>query len=77
MKIVGAPSLWLSSSLALALLLLLNGVNAATKTIRVGDAMPKDLTLHYGFPPQTVNLDGRLRDKNVLLIGLPGAFTPT
>jgi peroxiredoxin len=45
--------------------------------IDVGDTIPADLTLHHGFPPESISLDGRLSGKNVLLIGLPGAFTPT
>lgn len=45
--------------------------------IEVGDRIPQDLTLHHGFPPETIALDERFAKKNVLLIGLPGAFTPT
>jgi len=35
------------------------------------------MTLHHGFPPETISLDERFSKKNVLIIGLPGAFTPT
>jgi len=45
--------------------------------IEIGERIPKDLTLHHGFPPENISLDERLANKNVLLIGLPGAFTPT
>jgi len=48
-----------------------------TTAIDVGDAVPADLTLHHGFPPEKISLDDRLKGKNVLLVGLPGAFTPT
>jgi len=45
--------------------------------IEIGERIPKDLTLHHGFPPETISLDDRMANKKVLLIGLPGAFTPT
>jgi len=45
--------------------------------IDVGDSVPPGLSLHHGFPPATIALDDRLEGKNVLVIGLPGAFTPT
>jgi peroxiredoxin len=70
----------LSSLLSVVLLLLASAtttVEAATKTIQVGDEFPSDLTLHFSFPPQPIDVSRRLKNKNVLLIGLPGAFTPT
>lgn len=45
--------------------------------IEIGDRVPHELALHHGFPPETISLDARFANKNVLLIGLPGAFTPT
>ena len=48
-----------------------------TFAIEVGDDVPNDLTLHHGFPPAKISLDDRFANKKVLLIGLPGAFTPT
>jgi len=45
--------------------------------VDVGDTIPADLTLHHGFPPEQISLDDRLKGKNVLMVGLPGAFTPT
>jgi len=45
--------------------------------IDVGDTVPADLTLHHGFPPEKISLDDRLKGKNVIIVGLPGAFTPT
>ena len=50
---------------------------AFTNAIDVGDDFPEGLTLHHGFPPETIKLDDRLEGKNVLIVGLPGAFTPT
>lgn len=33
--------------------------------------------LHYGFPPQLVNVAQYAANKNMLILFLPGAFTPT
>jgi peroxiredoxin len=46
--------------------------------LEVGYTIPGNIELHAnGFPPTTVNLADRLKGKNVILVGLPGAFTPT
>lgn len=48
--------------------------------IEVGDKVPMtdDIVFHYGFPPEIITLSSRLvPNKNVLIVGLPGAFTPT
>ena len=45
--------------------------------IDVGERLPSDLVLHHGFPPERHSLDERAKGKNILLVGLPGAFTPT
>ena len=42
----------------------------------VGDPLPS-VDLHLGFPPQKHNLADLARDKSIVLLGLPGAFTPT
>jgi len=42
----------------------------------VGDSLPS-VELHQGFPPKKYNLADFAKDKNVILLGLPGAFTPT
>jgi len=42
----------------------------------VGDPVPS-IELYKGFPPERVNLAEYCQDKNVILLGLPGAFTPT
>ena len=47
------------------------------EAIEVGDSMPPDVELHFGFPPERINLKDRVAGKNVILVGLPGAFTPT
>jgi len=48
----------------------------SVKRTRVGDSVP-DVMLHKGFPPQQVSLVDLCKGKKVVLVGLPGAFTPT
>jgi len=43
----------------------------------VGDAIPSTLTLDLGFPPTKVNVLEHTKGKKVILMGLPGAYTPT
>jgi len=50
-------------------------VGAAPK-VNVGDALP-DIALDHGFPPEKFSLMERMKGKRVILVGLPGAFTPT
>jgi len=45
--------------------------------IKAGDKVPKNVDLHFGFPPEKINLAKRVAGKKVILVGLPGAFTPT
>lgn len=40
--------------------------------VKVGDTLPASI-----FPPEKINLLERLKGKNAILVGLPGAFTPT
>ena len=49
----------------------------AASTVAVGDAIPSGIELHAGFPPAKFDLSERIANKSVLLLGLPGAFTPT
>jgi len=45
--------------------------------VAVGDSIPS-VELFQGFPdPQKVNLADYVKEKNVIIVGLPGAFTPT
>jgi 2-Cys peroxiredoxin 5 len=44
--------------------------------IKVGDMIP-DVSLDKGFPPTKVSLREATKGKKVVLVGLPGAFTPT
>lgn len=69
MKIISSSAF----SVAAAALLLA----VACSAIDVGDTVPEGLTLHHGFPPESISLDERLKGRKVLLVGLPGAFTPT
>lgn len=50
---------------------------SGASAIKVGDSVPKNVDLHFGFPPEKINLEERVAGKNVILVGLPGAFTPT
>lgn len=49
---------------------------ASAFTIKAGDKVPA-ADLHFGFPPNFVNTEDYLEDRNVIVVGLPGAFTPT
>mmetsp|Transcript_10345 Transcript_10345/g.18908 ORF Transcript_10345/g.18908 Transcript_10345/m.18908 type:complete len:82 (-) Transcript_10345:506-751(-) len=42
----------------------------------VGDKLP-NVELHLGFPPKKYNLADFAKNKSIVLVGLPGAFTPT
>jgi len=44
--------------------------------VKVGEEIP-DVSLDKGFPPEKVNLKEFCKGKKVVLVGLPGAFTPT
>ena len=50
---------------------------SSISAIKVGESVPSDVDLHSGFPPERINVKDRVAGKKVLLIGLPGAFTPT
>jgi peroxiredoxin len=62
----------LLAAVALSLLLA-----TAVSAVKVGDTIPQDVDLHFGFPPENINLSARFAGKKVILVGLPGAFTPT
>ncbi len=67
----GAPPDKMARLLLSALLL------ATTAAIKVGDSVPQFLKLDLGFPPEKIELASRVAGKKVILVGLPGAFTPT
>jgi len=46
------------------------------QNVQVGDTIP-DVSLDRGFPPEKFALRGFCAGKKVVLVGLPGAFTPT
>eukprot|EP00933_Yihiella_yeosuensis_P055199 TRINITY_DN5390_c0_g1_i1.p1 TRINITY_DN5390_c0_g1~~TRINITY_DN5390_c0_g1_i1.p1 ORF type:complete len:128 (+),score=35.11 TRINITY_DN5390_c0_g1_i1:59-442(+) len=48
----------------------------ARRAAAVGDAIP-NIGLDKGFPPEKVMLADYCKGKKVVLVGLPGAFTPT
>jgi len=45
--------------------------------VGVSDVIPSHLTLDLGFPPTRVNVLDHTKGKKVILMGLPGAYTPT
>ena len=47
-----------------------------SQAVSVGSKVPA-VSLDLGFPPEKVDLAARLKGKKTILIGLPGAFTPT
>ena len=44
--------------------------------IKVGDKVPS-VNVHSGFPPEMVNIADYVKGRNTIIVGLPGAFTPT
>lgn len=48
------------------------GVNS----IKVGDKLPS-AEVHSGFPPEKIDFQKYTANKSVVIVGLPGAFTPT
>jgi len=51
-------------------------VIATASGIKVGDMLP-EAKLDAGFPPEAVSTTGLCKSKKIVLVGLPGAFTPT
>ena len=48
----------------------------AAKQVAAGDKVPS-VELDLGCPPSKVDLAAHVAGKKVILMGLPGAFTPT
>ena len=46
------------------------------KTIKVGDTVPS-VEIDLGFPPSKVNVLEHTQKGTFILMGLPGAYTPT
>jgi hypothetical protein len=49
---------------------------AAPVPVKPNDKLPL-VDLHWGFPPLKVNIAQYAGGKKMLIVGLPGAFTPT
>lgn len=43
--------------------------------IKAEDQVPNE-EFHHGFPPEKINVSEYTKGKKVLILGLPGAFTP-
>jgi hypothetical protein len=52
------------------------GYSAAFAAIAPGSKIPS-VELDSGFPPKKVNMAEHIAGRNVFVVGLPGAFTPT
>lgn len=50
--------------------------SSAPRMAAVGDAFP-EVEVDFLFPPIKVNMADRLKGKKTIVVGLPGAFTPT
>lgn len=66
-------------TLLLAVLPVLLSPSAVAFSARVVTANTKLplVDLHFGFPPDKVNIASYAAGKKMILVGLPGAFTPT
>lgn len=66
-------------ALALALSMVSAQTNFANNPVKVGSKIPS-IELDHGFAGSDgtkVNLSERAAGKKIILVGLPGAFTPT
>lgn len=50
---------------------------AGASALSVGDKVPVGHHLDFGFPPERVDVTARLAGRRTIVVGLPGAFTPT
>jgi hypothetical protein len=51
-------------------------LTVAFAPIKPGDSLPA-ANLHSGSPPDLVRVTDYAKGKNMIIVGLPGAFTPT
>lgn len=52
------------------------GQHTTAMSAKVGEPLPS-VEIYVGNPPRRVNIADRVKGKRVLVVGLPGAFTPT
>jgi len=50
--------------------------SSAAVFVKAGDKFP-NVELDHGFPPTKIDMAKRLAGKKTIVVGLPGAFTPT
>ena len=62
--------------IAVRMISLISTLAVLSSPFLVGTKAPS-VDLDLGFPPSKVNLAERVAGKKVILVGLPGAFTPT
>jgi len=54
-----------------------NARSATALNVAVGDKLPS-ANLFQGFPdPESIDIAEYAKGKNMIIVGLPGAFTPT
>jgi len=75
MRIAALAMALFASSARAFMPLTARGFRASTAAKAVGDAVTGELD--FGFPPEKVDLAARLKGKKTIIVGLPGAFTPT
>jgi peroxiredoxin len=63
-------------AVAASLLAVIIQVDAFSAPIAPGAKIPW-ANLHWGFPPQLINVPEYCNSRSVVIVGLPGAFTPT
>jgi len=56
---------------------LAKAAHARTMAIAVGSKFPSTSVYAASWPPTGVCVADRIADKKVIVVGLPGAFTPT
>eukprot|EP00567_Pseudictyota_dubia_P007709 CAMPEP_0197448956 /NCGR_PEP_ID=MMETSP1175-20131217/19721_1 /TAXON_ID=1003142 /ORGANISM="Triceratium dubium, Strain CCMP147" /LENGTH=68 /DNA_ID=CAMNT_0042980913 /DNA_START=26 /DNA_END=232 /DNA_ORIENTATION=+ len=66
----------LFAAIAANLALCAAGPTFVADAAKVGDKIPS-VNLHSGFPPKMVDAADYVKGRNVIVVGLPGAFTPT
>ena len=67
---------WRRDTMAIRLLATALLASSACASL-VGNKVPGGVELDFGFPPTKIPLSERVAGKKIILVGLPGAFTPT
>ena len=60
-------SLFFTMRILRSVVLLAGFAATATDAVAVGDALPSNVDLHFGFPPEMVNVGERVAKKKVIV----------